>query len=245
MAIGITIGALVVVGAIVGGFVLFTGNGKSEKTAVKPIGSTPPSTPEASASPSMGTAYPRTRYKLDTPDTLTDGYKKDTSDTGSGFDSKALDELKAFGMTDPQSADGIYKAGEDKRAQKILRFSGAYGDSVRSPEALVDGLFKSATDGAAKETNPDDKIEFEGSPQRMTPDGLGADVVLKCQMTKQSLGPTTTRSLRMPLCVWGDDSTVGTVFALDTSLMVRGEDLGLDEAATRVAKFRESVRVPR
>ncbi|MFI1797259.1 hypothetical protein ACH427_07860 [Streptomyces sp. NPDC020379] len=242
-AIGIAIGALVVVGAIVGGIVLFTGNGKSGGSGAKAGASASPGTPETSASPSA-TATARARYKLTAPDTLADDYKKDTSDPGTGFDAKALGELKDFGMADPQSVNGNYTSGTDKRAQKILRFAGAWGTSVRGPEALVDGLFKSARDGAAKETDPDSKIEFEGSPRRMTPDGLGDDAVMKCQMTKQSLGPTTTRSLRMPLCVWADSSTVGTVFALDTSLMVRGQELSLDSAAGRVATFRERVRVP-
>ncbi|MCC3771368.1 hypothetical protein [Streptomyces sp. UNOC14_S4] len=243
-AIGIAVGALVVVGAIVGGVVLFTGNDKGDdKHVAKPIGSTPPSTPEASASPSTGTAHPTQRYKLTAPDTLADGYKKDPSETGSGFDAQDLNDLRLSGMANPRGVKGIYKAGEDKRAQKWLRFSGAWGDSVRSPEALVDGLFKSATDGAAQKPDPDTKIEFEGSPRRMTPDGLGDDTVLKCQMMKSTSG--TSPTIRMPLCVWGDSSTLGAVFALDTSLMARGEDLSLDEAATRVAKFREGVRVPR
>ncbi|MEV6672833.1 hypothetical protein [Streptomyces sp. NPDC051162] len=241
-AIGIAVAALVVVGAIVGGVVLFTGNDKSAG-GPKAGASASPGTPEPSASPSA-TGIARARYKLTAPDTLADDYTKDTSDPGSGFNSTALDELKGFGMTDPQAVNGNYKSGTDKRAQKILRFSGAWGTSVRSPEALVDGLFKSATDGAAKETDPNEKIEFEDSPRRMTPDRLGDDTVLKCQMTKQSLGPTTGKVLRMPLCVWADSSTVGTVFALDTSLIVQGQDLGLDSAAGRVATFRERVRVP-
>lgn len=242
-AIGITIGALVVIGAIVGGIVLFTGNDKSGGSSAKAGASASPGTPETSASPSA-TATARARYKLTAPDTLADDYTKDTSDPGSGFDSKALDELKGFGMADPQGVNGNYKSGTDKRAQKILRFSGAWGTSVRNPEALVDGLFKSATDGAAKETDPNEKIEFEDSPRRMSPDGIGDDAVLKCQMTKQSLGPTTGKSLRMPLCIWADGNTVGTVFALDTSLIVQGKDLSLDSAAGRVATFRERVRVP-
>ncbi|MGW1077014.1 hypothetical protein [Streptomyces sp. NPDC002537] len=240
-AIGIAVAALVVVGAIVGGIVVFTGSDtESDKGgghSAKADGSASPSTPETTP-----TAKAKARYKLITPDTLTDGYKKDASDPGAGFDAKALDELKGFGMTDPQSVTASYKAGEDKRAQKLLRFSGAWGDSVRSPEALVDGLFKSAQDGAAKDTDPSSKAAFEGSPQRMNPDGLG-DAVMKCQMTKWSNIGSTGRAIRMPLCVWADGNTVGTVFALDTSLMVRGEDLGLDEAATRVAKLREGVRV--
>ncbi|GAA0328973.1 hypothetical protein [Streptomyces blastmyceticus] len=242
-AIGIAVAALVVVGAIVGGVVLFTGNDKSGGDSAKAGADASPGTPENSVSPSA-TAIARARYKLTAPDTLADDYKKDTSDLGSGFDSKALDELKGFGMADPQGANGNYKSGTDKRAQKMLRFSGAWGASVRSPEALVDGLFKSATDGAAKETDPNEKIEFEDSPRRMKPDGLGDDTVLKCQMTKQSLGPTTGKTLRMPLCIWADSSTVGTVFALDTSLIVQGQDLSLDSAAGRVATFRERVRVP-
>ncbi|MEU5423157.1 hypothetical protein ACH4UT_17825 [Streptomyces sp. NPDC020799] len=241
-AIGIAVAALVVVGAIVGGVVLFAGNDKHHDGA-KAGASASPGTPEPSASPSA-TGIARARYKLTAPDTLADDYTKDTSDPGSGFDSKALDELKGFGMADPQGVNGNYKSGTDKRAQKILRFSGAWGTSVRSPEALVDGLFKSATDGAAKETDPNERIEFEDSPRRMTPDGLGDDAVLKCQMTKQSLGPTTGKTLRMPLCIWADGNTVGTVFALDTSLMVQGKDLSLDSAAGRVATFRERVRVP-
>ncbi|WP_162890227.1 hypothetical protein [Streptomyces olivoreticuli] len=242
-AIGIAVAALVVVGAIVGGVVVFTGSDKSDDGSVKAGASASPGTPEDSASPSA-TAIARARYKLTAPDTLADDYKKDTSNPGPGFDSKALAELRVFGMTNPQGANGTYKSGEDKRAQKLLRFSGAWGDSVRSPEALVDGLFKSVADGAAKDTDPSSKFEFEGSPQRMKPDGLDGDTVMKCQMSKVSGPASSSRAIRMPLCIWADSSTVGTVFAMDTSLLVQGQDLSLDAASGRVAKFRERVRVP-
>ncbi|MEU4212237.1 hypothetical protein AB0F13_19930 [Streptomyces sp. NPDC026206] len=239
-AVVLAVAALVVVGAIVGGVALLAGGGKRESRSDKAGGM-------ATASPSPGTsasAAPATkRYKIITPDTVAGEYRKDAADTGGGFDTKGLNVLRLLGVTNPQSTSGAYRSGEDKRAQKQLRFSGAWGDDVRNPELVVDGLFKDAAAGAAKDTDPDSKTEFEGSPQRMSPEGLG-DAVMKCQMSKwTNPGTPGARALRMPLCIWADKSTVGTVFALDTNLIVRGEDLTLEEAADRAAKLRQDVRV--
>ncbi|MFD0383935.1 hypothetical protein ACFQ2B_21375 [Streptomyces stramineus] len=154
-----------------------------------------------------------------------------------------MNTLRRMGVTNPQNITAAYKSGEDKRAQKLLRFTGAYGDDVRDPEAVVDGLYEDIKSGAAKDSDPSSKTEFEGTPQRMSPEGIG-DAVLKCQMSKwTNPGSPGAKALRMPLCIWADKYTVGTVFALDTNLIVRGEDLGLEEAASRVARLRTDVRV--
>ncbi|GAA3064027.1 hypothetical protein GCM10020000_54500 [Streptomyces olivoverticillatus] len=124
----------------------------------------------------------------------------------------------------------------------MLRFTGAWGDEVKDPEAVVDGMFRDVATGAAHDTDPSMKTELEGSPQRMTPDGIG-DAVMKCQITKWTDQNTGDHPIRMPLCIWGDHSTVGAVFALDASLLVQGQDLSVEEAANRTAKLRADVRV--
>ncbi|GHF35671.1 hypothetical protein GCM10010218_16290 [Streptomyces mashuensis] len=241
-AVALAAGAVVLVAAIVGGaFVLVKGGGKDEPRAK---GSGSPSASSASGSPSpSASADGGQTYKLTAPDTVAGTYKKDTSANGGGFGSKSLLELRMLGMSNPVSVTGSYVSGaEDKRTQKLLRFSGAYGDSVKSPEVLVDGMFKSMETAVAKETNPEDKPELEGTPQTMTPEGLEAGAVMKCQMTAWKTNAAIAK-IRMPLCIWADKSTMGTVFALDASLISQGQDLGLDEAARRTMLLRKDVRV--
>ncbi|MCD9141734.1 hypothetical protein [Streptomyces albireticuli] len=238
--IGIAAGAVVLVAAIVTGVVLVAGGGKSDDKDDKADGknSASPAPSASSASPA-----PAKRYKLVAPEVVLGDYKKDAGDSKGGFDSKDLNTLRLLGVVNPQNVTGAYKSGEEKRAQKLLRFTGAWADDVRDPEAVVDGLFKDIADSAAKDTDKDSKTEFEGSPQRMSPAGLG-DAVLKCQVSKWSKpGSPGSKDLRMPLCIWADKSTVGTVFALDASLIVQGLDLGIEEAANRTAKLRQDVRV--
>ncbi len=237
-AIGIAVVALALVGAIVGGVLVLAGGDREKKAKADSPTAPASSSPSASASPS---ATPDgKRYKLVTPDTVAGEYTRDTTDTSSGFSSRDLARLTLLGVTNPQKATAVYKSGEDKRAQKTLRFTGAWGDDVRNPEAVVDGMFEDATKGAKNDTDPS-KIQFEGTPERMSPEGIG-DAVMKCQMGKYA-DTALPRPLRMPLCIWADKSTVGTVFALDTALMVQGQDLTLEEAAKRVTKLRQDVRV--
>ncbi|MEV4868380.1 hypothetical protein [Streptomyces syringium] len=237
-AIALAVGAVVLVGAIVGGIVLLTGSGR--KADHKADGKTSPTAP-ASPSPSTPATPAGKSYKLIAPETVAGEYKKDPGESASGFDAKDLNDLRLLGITNPRSVSGAYKSGEDKLSRKLLRFTGAWGDEVRSPEVVVDGLFLSVTRATANEKNPDAKTEFEGTPQRMSPAGLGADAVMKCQVSKWS--NTGARTMRMPLCIWADKYTVGTVFAMDMTLLASGQDLGLEEAANRTARLRQDVRV--
>ncbi|MGI5528126.1 hypothetical protein ACQEVX_12100 [Streptomyces syringium] len=239
-AIVLAVGAVLLVGAIVGGIVLLTGSGREKNE--KADGQASPTAP-ASPSPTAPATPAGKSYKLIAPETVAGEYKKDLSESGGGFGSKELEDLKLLGITNPRSVTGAYKSGEDKLSQKLLRFTGAWGDEVRSPEVMVDGLFLSVTRATANEKNPDAKTEFEGTPQRMSPAGLGADAgaVMKCQMSKWS--NEGARTIRMPLCIWADKHTVGTVFAMDAALLASGQDLGLEEAANRTARLRQDVRV--
>ncbi|MFI1253556.1 hypothetical protein ACH4U6_07105 [Streptomyces netropsis] len=237
-AVALAVGVVVVVGAIVGGIVVLKDGGR--KADHRADGKASPTAP-ASPSPSAPASPTAQRYKLIAPETVAGEYKKDPGEAGSGFGSKELDDLKILGITNPRSVSGAYKSGEDKLSQKQLRFTGAWGDEVRSPEVMVDGLFLSVTRATTNEKNPDAKTEFEGTPQRMSPDGLGDDAVMKCQVSKWS--NTGARTIKMPLCIWADKSTVGTVFAMDAALLASGQDLGLEEAAARTMKLRQDVRV--
>lgn len=237
-AIALAVGAVVLVGAIVGGIVVLKDGGREEKHRAGGQAS-----PTAPASPSTGAPAPPAgkSYKLIAPETVAGEYKKDPGESGGGFDAKDLNDLRLLGMTNPRSVTGAYKSGEDKLSRKLLRFTGAWGDEVRSPEVMVDGLFLSVTRATANEKDPDEKTEFEGTPQRMSPAGLGADAVMKCQISKWS--NKGARTVRMPLCIWADKHTVGTVFAMDMALLASGQDLGLEEAANRTARLRQDVRV--
>lgn len=241
--IGIAAGAVVLVAAIVAGVVLVSGGDKSDDKNDKADGKSSASPAPSASSASPASPAPAKKYKLVAPDTIMGDYKKDTAKSSGGFDSKDLNNLRLLGVVNPQNVTGSYKSGTEKTSQKLLRFTGAWGDEVRDPEAVVDGLFKDIQNSASKDTDKDSKTEFEGSPQRMSTAGLG-DAVLKCQMSKWSTPNSPgSKDLRMPLCIWADKTTVGTVFALDASLMVQGLDLDLEEAAKRTVRLRQDVRV--
>ncbi|MEU2870716.1 hypothetical protein ABZ769_16160 [Streptomyces olivoreticuli] len=110
-AIGITIGALVVVGAIVGGVLFFkSGGGSGGKVAP---------------------------YTIVMPDSLLDG-KFNKAQTGdSGSQSLVDDEkAKAMGITNGTGVGGSYKNSE----QQDLAVKGVYGD-VADPRKAVDAVF--------------------------------------------------------------------------------------------------------
>jgi hypothetical protein len=83
-----------------------------------------------------------------------------------------------------------------------------------------------------------------GSPEAFTPDALDG-AVLKCQETKfegdsSSGGPS---KMSVPVCIWGDHSTLGVVIYADMASAMAGKSADLSGAADKAANFRKDVRV--
>ncbi|MGY0061786.1 hypothetical protein ACWY4P_35510 [Streptomyces sp. LZ34] len=226
--LAIAIGAVVVVAAVVGGFLLFNnkdddkggsgGNGGGGKNVVADDGK---------------------RYKLTAPQTVAGEYTKVSS---GGLSEQDANDFEKFGVTNPKPESGKYKSGEGV-SQKQLEFNGVWGE-VKNPEAVVDGAFAKIAEEAEGDpsTGGGGKAELVGSPQKVTPAGLD-DAVMKCQNVKFTGVTSTTKSFTIPLCMWGDNSTIGYVVVSDVSSAISGGGMSIDTAADITAKVRKDTRV--
>ncbi|MFF4159422.1 hypothetical protein [Streptomyces sp. NPDC001678] len=191
--------------------------------------------PPATTSPS-----PSRHYRLTTPDTILDGrYKKapgdeDDKDIAGDQASRAMFLL---GVTNGQRVSAAYTT--DLR--KNMSFTGIWG-RVEDPERSVDMLFLS-TATAAKKDKRLSTFTWSGRPQRLTPDGLDRDTVLKCQGTRFTLAGTDDKPTHIrTLCAWADHDTVGTASLADASFARYGRDIPLDRAAELTAGLRHDTR---
>ncbi|MGO4756666.1 hypothetical protein AB4212_50080, partial [Streptomyces sp. 2MCAF27] len=181
-------------------------------------------------------------YKLTAPQTVAGEYTKDASSGSDGITDEDAKDFEKFGVTNAKSASGEYKSGEGV-SQKQLQLNGVWGE-VKNPEAVVDGAFTKISQEAEKDpsTSGGMKAELVGSPQKVTPAGLD-DAVMKCQNVKFSGGTSTIKSFTIPLCMWGDNSTIGYVVVSDVSSAISGGGMSLDTAADITAKVRKDARV--
>ncbi|MEV4433399.1 hypothetical protein [Streptomyces sp. NPDC049585] len=220
-AIGIALGAVILVGAIVaGGFVLLAGG--------KDGGGT--------------TAADGKRYKLTAPDAILAGeYKKDPDAHVPAFGAAEKTELRQIGVADPESISGAYQTDAPVMTQKRIRFMGAWG-TIKRPEGVVDGMFLSLRTAIKKGTN--DNMELIGSAERVSPAGLDDGAVMKCQQTRL-VGTTAPggKPITMQMCVWADHSTTAMVLSLDQAAVLAGRQVPLEQAAELTAKARRDVRV--
>ncbi|MFI1968157.1 hypothetical protein BLA24_20825 [Streptomyces cinnamoneus] len=246
---GLVVGAVVVAAALVAGGLFLLKDGKSDGGA-KAGKAGAGSSPGASGSPSPSASPAAKRYKLITPDTVGE-YKKDpTQSSGESTSQDDVQALTAFGLTNPKSVDAVYTAGAGAggRPQRLMTFTGGWGDELKHPEAAVDLMFMSIKVGTGKNGGSDVRTDPQGQPQKVTPAGLEPGAVMKCQLTKMSSrekGGTASGpdNMTMPVCVWADTSTLGMVFVADIALIERGKALSLDEAASRTVTLRQGLRV--
>ncbi|MCC3770225.1 hypothetical protein, partial [Streptomyces sp. UNOC14_S4] len=121
-AIGITIGALVVVGAIVGGVLFFKNGGGGSDGKVAP-------------------------YTIVLPDSLLDGKYNKQQNVRDLSDQKLSDNAQAMSITNPTEVSGAYKNAE----QQTLSVRGVYGE-VADPRKAVDALFAKMEENSKKPT---------------------------------------------------------------------------------------------
>ncbi|MFJ9126690.1 MULTISPECIES: hypothetical protein [unclassified Streptomyces] len=229
--LGIVIGAVVVVAALgVGGYFIFGGGD--------------------SGSGGGGSVADDGQHKLTTPSTVLGEYQKSTSNTSSSgtFSDSDLEEAKKWGVTDPKSVNASYKAGSGTSV-KAINFGGVYG-KIEDPEKVVDSMFtemeKKSQEDAGGASGA--KVSFEGSPQKFEPAGF-KNGVMKCQNAKYEMpgGSSSTAgvpsSFKMPMCIWGDHSTVTYIVYSDSGAIISKKEQPLSEAADTTAKLRNEVRV--
>lgn len=230
--------AVVLVAAIAGGGWMLLKGGDDKKPAKAAASSAAkPAAPSAAPSSAAPTGK---RYKLVAPDKVADTYAKDASASGDGFDSADLEDLKTLGVVNPQNVSATYKAG-DESTQKVVKFTGAWGE-VKNPETVVDGLFHAMAASAGKEKDGTN-TSVEGTPQKVTPAGLDDGAVLKCQNMVMSGPVFAGHTLKTPMCIWADHSTVGTVIHMDASAIRTGVTPTADEAGAFAAGIRHDMRV--
>ncbi|MEV5983686.1 hypothetical protein AB0L85_01510 [Streptomyces sp. NPDC052051] len=181
-------------------------------------------------------------HKLTTPAmVLDDQYKKSESTDSGGFSKGDLKDAEKDGVKNPKDVHSGYLAGDEANplSQKMINFMGVYGE-IADPEKVIDGMFAELKKSASK-----DNGEVIGSPKDYKPSGLDG-AVLKCQEMKMkpdspsSSGPSQAF---VPVCIWGDHSTIGVIMHVALADAISGKNADLEGAADITAKFRKEVRV--
>ncbi|WP_327356033.1 hypothetical protein [Streptomyces sp. NBC_01304] len=224
--VGIIIAAVVALAAIGGGIYYFT-SGDGGSTEVADDGKT---------------------YKLTAPATVLGGeYKKDDSGSGGGpTDDDGLKDAEKWGVKNAKEVEGQYKAGDEDNPMsgQMLSFGGVYGE-IADPEKVVDAAFASLKAEAEKES--DGEGELVGSPQKYEPAGFDNGII-KCQEAKIKMSGEDTsagapKEMSVPICIWGDHSTLAVVSHSDIAGMLAGRNTTPEKAAEFAAKLRNDVRV--
>ncbi|MFF4530417.1 hypothetical protein ACFY1P_14180 [Streptomyces sp. NPDC001407] len=221
-AIGITIGALVVVGAIVGGVLFFKSGGGSGGGKVAP-------------------------YTLVMPDSLLDGkFNKQQSSTGATNKNLADDnELKAMGITNGTGVGAAYKNAQ----QQSLAVRGVYGD-VSDPGKAVDAIFAKLDQSSS--STPGAKVEVVTPVTEFHPSGFDGAVMKCEARKSTATAASFTATSEGSICIWGDSSAVTVVSHSVTkgsggitggaTTSATGNAMSAQELSEATAKVRTEVR---
>ncbi|GGV32908.1 hypothetical protein GCM10010277_17700 [Streptomyces longisporoflavus] len=218
---GLIIGAIVALVAIGGGVWWFTA-GKDD-----------------SSSAGNSAVADDGKHKLVTPETVLSEYKKAVS-AGEGFTDSDMKRAEKDGVKNGEPVDAEYQSGDKSNplAQKMIKFMGVYGD-IDDPSKVVDGMFDKMATQSEKEGAATSTGKLVGSPKSFDADGA----VIKCQETKVKGGGSGPKEISMPVCIWGDHSTLGVVIPVDMASAMSGKGASLDDAADTATKLRKEVRV--
>ncbi|MET9605352.1 hypothetical protein ABZZ17_09820 [Streptomyces sp. NPDC006512] len=218
---GVIIGVVVAVAVIAGGGWYFLGSGSSGSVSDATKG-----------------------YKLVAPETVND-FKKDPKYQQKDMTDKDRQEAEAAGIKNATSVGMNYQSGDptNPMSAKALNFSGLYGD-IADPEKTVDGYFAMAKLNMGKDGKS--SAELIGSPKSVTPAGFEG-AVMKCQEVKFVSKDTTTKGPKeatLPICIWGDYSTLGVVTASDVAALFAGKPgYTLEQNGELAAKLYNTARV--
>ncbi|MFI6087178.1 hypothetical protein [Streptomyces sp. NPDC051218] len=219
---GIIIGAVVALVAIGGGIWWFTA-GKDD----------------SSSSAGNSAVADDGAHKLVTPETVISDYQKQATSDG-GFNDDDMERAEKDGVKNGKPVDADYVSGDKSNplAQKMIKFMGVYGE-IDDPSKVVDGMFDKMKTQSNKEGASTSTGKLIGSPKSFDADGA----VVKCQETEVEGGGSGPKTIRMPVCIWGDNSTIGVVIPVDMASAMTGKSASLDDAADTTTKFRKEVRV--
>lgn len=176
---------------------------------------------------------------------LDGAYEKSGESDGNTMTKSDAEEAKKWGVNDPTAVGSAYNAGKGA-TQKSLQFNGVYGQ-IDDPEKVIDAMFAESKKNSTSSDGSEESIELVGEPKEFTPDGFD-NGVMKCQemkfkMTEAAGSSAGPGSFTMPMCIWGDHSTVVYVVSSDAAAILTGKSMTLDEAAAQAAKLRNEVRV--
>ncbi|MFB7578903.1 hypothetical protein ACFXHD_38095 [Streptomyces hydrogenans] len=185
-------------------------------------------------------------HKLITPETVLTEYKKSAnSDKAQSGDDDFIKDAAKFGVKNPQRANAQWEIKDESNplSGKLLQFGGVWGE-IENPESTVDAIF--ANMKAESEKEKDSEAQLVGDPKSVSPTGLDG-AVMKCQEIKSKPGADSgglgPKEMTMPVCVWGDHSTVGYVMHINIADMMTGKGGTIDDVAAIAAKLRKEVRV--
>lgn len=184
-------------------------------------------------------------YKLVAPESV-DDFKKDPKYKDKEFSDKDKKEAEGVGVKNPTQVGMSYQSGDPKNplAGKLLNFSGVYGE-ISDPEKAVDAYFAMAKMQANKDESKSD-VQLIGSPKTMSPAGFKG-AVMKCQEAKfTSKDPAAKgpKEFTLPICIWGDYSTLSTVTAMEFASVMAGKPgYTLEQTADLTAKLYNTARV--
>ncbi|WP_225100892.1 hypothetical protein [Streptomyces sp. CoH27] len=186
-------------------------------------------------------------HKLITPDSVINGtYKKSADGSDSSVSDEDMTDFKNAGVQNAQGVQAGYKAGTGLTAQNLM-FEGTYG-TIKDPEATVDAMFAAAKAKSEKKNSDGtsgSKGTLVGSPQQFTPSGF-SNGVMKCQESQISNQGATSgapKTITVPVCIWGDHSTMAIISSFDLAGLASGKGMSMQDVADLAAKLRNDVRV--
>jgi hypothetical protein len=221
---GLIVGAVAVVAAVAVGAYFVVGKGSSGGSDVADDGA----------------------HKLTTPATVINGtYKKsDSADSADEMTAEDKSDFEKWGVKNPTDVSSGYEQGTGLSA-KNLSFSGVYG-TIDDPEAVVDAMFAKVKSESEKDKNAEGTMI--GSPEAVHPSGF-SNGIMKCQVAEfkndssASTGAGAAKTVKMPMCIWGDHSTVAVVTSFGLAQLASGDGGSVDDTAALAAKLRNDVRV--
>ncbi|MEI5103343.1 hypothetical protein RB200_38480 [Streptomyces sp. PmtG] len=197
-------------------------------------------------------------HKLTAPATVLGDYtKKESKEDSMSSESRAKAEKN--GVKNAKDIAAQYQSGTEDNplSRKLVQFNGIYGE-IDDPEQVVDYMFTRAEDGFSEEedspsgsgTSGGKKLTPVGEPKSYNPSELDG-AIMKCQEMKfeggsdpgSSPGSQGPKNMTLPVCIWGDNSTIGVVITTDVAAVLGGKSGDLEDTASTAAKFRKEVRV--
>ncbi|MGW1077012.1 hypothetical protein [Streptomyces sp. NPDC002537] len=220
-AIAIAAGAVVVVGALVGGALFFT-MGEDDKAS----------------------------YAIEMPQTLLDGQYKKEKEEGGGeskgdpFSAKDRADMRKYGIEAAGNGSDASYANSDRQRLAVIAMSGRIPDPKKTLDAMFDEMTKSKDDTLGERGA---RTETVTRPTEFHPDGLDG-AVLKCKSDRTPVdfgSATGIPPLESSMCLWVDGSTLGMVMS-DNMNGLTGKKavkaMSAAELAEATAKVRGEVR---